>query len=169
MSQPIVVVTFYSRGGETERLATAAAVGAVQARAGIRMRRLMEPDGDAAIARHPECADSIRRMRTEYVPPRVADLLAAEAIVIALPDEFDASSPECAAFLDLLRSAGAGGPLAGRTAAVIGARAALAAVREVLTECGYTVVPFARDGAGTDVDHAVALGRQLVTSKRHPV
>jgi len=50
VAQTIVVVTFYSRGGTTERLATAAAVGAVQMRAGIRMRRVPDADPAAALA-----------------------------------------------------------------------------------------------------------------------
>jgi hypothetical protein len=162
MPTPVVVVTFYSRSGETERLATAAAVGAVQARAGIRMRRLMEPDGDAAIAQHPASANEIRRMRTEYVPPREADLLAASAIVLALPDDLESSSPECAAFLELLRTSAADGRLAGRMAAVIGAHRASGAIRDALAHCGYTVMPVAREGGDLDVDRAVALGRQLV-------
>jgi multimeric flavodoxin WrbA len=162
MPAPVVVVTFYSRSGETERLATAAAVGAVQARAGIRMRRLMEPDGDAAIAQHPDSAAEIRRMRTEYVPPREADLLAADAIVLALPDDVESSSPVCAGFLELLRAAAADGRLAGRAAAVIGARRASGAIRDTLAHCGYMVLPVAREGGALDVDRAVALGRQLV-------
>ena len=162
MPPPVVVVTFYSRSGETERLATAAAVGAVQGRAGIRMRRLMEPDGEAAIALHPGSANEIRRMRTEYVPPKEADLLAASAIVLALPDDVEASSPECAGFLDLLRATAEGGRLAGRLAAVIGARRASGAIRDALAHCGYMVIPVAREGGELDVDRAVALGRQLV-------
>ena len=162
MAAPVVVVTFYSRSGETERLATAAAVGAVQARAGIRMRRLMEPDADAALAQYPDRAGEIRRMRTEYVAPKEADLLAAGALVLALPDDVESSSPECAGFLELLRSAAAGGRLAGRVAAVIGARRASGAVRDTLAHCGYTVLPVAREGGELDVERALALGRQLV-------
>ena len=42
MSQPIVLVIFYSRCGSTEKLALAAAVGAVQSRAAIRLRRVAD-------------------------------------------------------------------------------------------------------------------------------
>ena len=44
------LVVFYSRHGETERLALAAGVGAVQARANIRLRRLKDLADAATIA-----------------------------------------------------------------------------------------------------------------------
>ena len=43
MSPVNVLVIFYSRSGATETLALAAAVGAVQARGSIRLRRLSDP------------------------------------------------------------------------------------------------------------------------------
>ena len=74
-----VLVIFYSCSGETEKLALAAAVGAVQARANIRMRRLTDAgenpiEGRAALA----------RMRKEYVPPTAADALWADAVLIGM-------------------------------------------------------------------------------------
>jgi hypothetical protein len=73
-----VLVIFSSRAGETEKLALAAAVGAVQARANIRMRRL--PDSGEDI---PECREALARMRREYVPPTKTDVLWADAVIIA--------------------------------------------------------------------------------------
>src|SRR6266699_2021619 len=70
-----VLVIFYSTSGTTEKLALAAAVGAVQARASIRMRRLTDAGEES-----PECA----RMRREYVPPKEADALWADAVIIGL-------------------------------------------------------------------------------------
>src|SRR5215510_565363 len=92
-----VLVVFYSRCGTTEKLALAAAVGAVQARANIRLRRL--PD----VTETPECADEVARMRREYVAPAEGDVLWTDAIIFLLPPELDASSAECVAYLDLLR------------------------------------------------------------------
>ena len=46
MAQPIVLVTFSCESGDTEKQALNAAVGAVQARAMIRLRRI--PDTDTA-------------------------------------------------------------------------------------------------------------------------
>ena len=92
-----VLVVFYSRCGTTEKLALAAAVGAVQARANIRLRRL--PD----VTEVAQCGDEIARMRKEYVAPAEGDILWADAIIFVLPPELDASSAECAAYLVLLR------------------------------------------------------------------
>jgi len=92
-----VLVVFYSRCGTTERLALAAAVGAVQARANIRLRRL--PD----VRQVTECGEQVVRMKKEYVVPAEADILWADAIIFLLPPDLSTSSPECAAYLDLLR------------------------------------------------------------------
>ncbi|PYR87756.1 MAG: hypothetical protein DMG19_09850 [Acidobacteria bacterium] len=92
-----VLVVFYSRYGTTEKLALAAAVGAVQARANIRLRRL--PD----VTEVAQCGDEIARMRKEYVAPAEGDILWADAIIFVLPPELDASSAECAVYVDLLR------------------------------------------------------------------
>jgi hypothetical protein len=56
-----VLIIFSSSTGATEALALAAAVGAVQARANIRLRRL--PDQSAGNG------EDLIRMRREYVPP----------------------------------------------------------------------------------------------------
>jgi len=75
MSQPIVLIIFYCRDGQTERLALEAAVGAVQARGLIRLRRLIDTDagGDS---------EDLLRMRKEYVPPAERDILAANAVLL---------------------------------------------------------------------------------------
>jgi hypothetical protein len=74
-----VLVIFQSFCGKTEKLALAAAVGAVQARASIRLRRLTDSGEDV-----PECRETLERMRKEYVPPQPADAIWADAIIIAL-------------------------------------------------------------------------------------
>ena len=74
-----VLVIFYCCTGETESLALAAAVGAVQARANIRMRRLTDAGEDI-----PECRDTLARMRREYVPPTAADMIWADAVIIGM-------------------------------------------------------------------------------------
>src|SRR5207249_2258638 len=80
-----------------------AAVGAVQARADIRLRRLTD------VTEVAQCRDEIARMRKEYVAPAEGDVLWADAIIFLLPPELDASSAECAVYLDLLRRLKAGG------------------------------------------------------------
>ena len=164
-----VVVTFYSRRGETERLATAAAVGAVQARAGIRMRRLADADPAATLERHPDAAESLRRMQKEYVAPREADLIAADALIVGLPGDMSPASGECAPFFAQLARLHADGKLAGKAAAVVGRGAALESVAHALREAGLTVVT---SEAADGVDGAIALGRRVVAEaaslKRSP-
>ncbi|HYR44951.1 MAG TPA: NAD(P)H-dependent oxidoreductase [Terriglobia bacterium] len=103
-----VLVVFYSRCGSTEKLALAAAVGAVQARANIRLRRL--PD----VADVTECNQETSRMRKEYVTPAEADLLWADAIIFLLPPDRGPSSGECGEYIDLLRRLKAEGKLEGK-------------------------------------------------------
>jgi multimeric flavodoxin WrbA len=74
-----VLVIFYSCCGRTEKLALAAAVGAVQARANIRMRRLAD-SGEQI----PECKEALARMRKEYVPPAQTDVVWADAVIIGI-------------------------------------------------------------------------------------
>jgi hypothetical protein len=65
------VIAFYSR--EYEKFALAAALGAIQERASIRMRRLDPAAGDA-------------NFEQEYIAPRDIDTEWAEVILIASPE-----------------------------------------------------------------------------------
>ena len=71
-----VLVIFSCCTGETEKLALAAAVGAVQGRANIRLRRLPDQSGDNG--------EELLRMRREYVPPAPRDTAWADAVIIAV-------------------------------------------------------------------------------------
>ncbi len=82
-----VVVVFYSRYGETERLALAAGVGAVQARANIRLRRLADKASAEVIARDPSWKENLDRMTPEYIAPRPIDVQWAEVLILAAPQE----------------------------------------------------------------------------------
>ena len=74
-----VLVIFGSPSELTEQLALAAAVGAVQGRANIRIRRLSNSDELAVLT------DEFRiRLQREYVSPTPADTLWADAIIIAM-------------------------------------------------------------------------------------
>jgi hypothetical protein len=63
-----------------EQLALAAAVGAVQGRANIRLRRLPGPGGDRTITNG-----------SEYVMPRPADAEWADAMMVGIPEGVDLS------------------------------------------------------------------------------
>lgn len=162
MAQTIVVVTFYSRGGTTERLATVAAVGAVQMRAGIRMRRVPDPDPAAALAQFPEHREQLRRMHKEYVAPREADLVAADVLVVASTADLPPTSPEWRAYVDLLMRLHAEGKLQRKVAAVVGNGPSAAAFSTELERLGLSVVPAPSER--DELAQAMAHGRAAVTA-----
>ena len=95
-----VLVVFYSRFGATERLALAAAVGAVQGRANIRLRRLADAADEGTIASMPGWLESRKRMNRQYVTPREADVGWADAILVGIP----AGSAEAALWSEWLKT-----------------------------------------------------------------
>jgi hypothetical protein len=94
------LVVFYSRHGETERLALAAGVGAVQARANIRLRRLKDLADAATIARDPLWTENLERMLPDYIAPREIDADWADVILtVSCPH----SPAEMEAYLNSLK------------------------------------------------------------------
>jgi NAD(P)H dehydrogenase (quinone) len=166
MAQMVVVVTFYSRSGATERLATAAAVGAVQARAGIRMRRLPDVDPATTLERFPSSREHLARMEKEYVPPREADILAADVLVLGTPTDLTATSAEWGSFFTMLEKLRDEGKLRGKVVAVVG-ESVPAAFTSAVERLGLTAVAprDPMDGGGTprdEIQRAVSLGREAV-------
>jgi NAD(P)H dehydrogenase (quinone) len=148
MADRIVLVVFYSRDGETERLAHAAAVGAVQARALIRLRRMADADPAAALARHPGSAETLRRMHREYIAPRDADVVAAGGLILASRGDVDAGAAEWRPFVEMLETLHADGRLAGKTAGVVAHGAASASLVALLTRFGFAMAPSGGDPVG---------------------
>ena len=84
MPTPVnVVVVFYSRYGATEQLALAAGVGAVQAHANIRLRRLKDLADPETIAHDPRWVENLERMNRDYIAPREIDVDWAEVLLVA--------------------------------------------------------------------------------------
>lgn len=92
-SEVHILVIFSCDTGAVEPLALAAAVGAVQARALIRLRRIVNP-GEAVFA-------ETERLGREYVAPREADAAWADGFVLAAPGPFSLD------FLNTVRALGA--------------------------------------------------------------
>jgi len=164
--RPIVVlVTFYSRDGRTETLALSHAVGAVQARALIRLRRVADatPAGEFTDANDP-----LRRMLKEYVVPTEADVLGANAIAVAPSPGSSISSPEWASFITLLDQLGHAGKLTGKVAAVIdtGDRATTNSFASALLSSGLVVVPAADCASEATPPFATGHGRRLAETAR---
>jgi NAD(P)H dehydrogenase (quinone) len=163
MAQPIVLVVFYSRSGSTEKLALAAAVGAVQARAAIRLRRL------ADVSELHEANETLSRLRKEYVSPREIDILGADGLILAAPVGFSTSSAEWVDFLELLQKLASEGKLKDKAAAAIdgGDETTLVAFNEAIIRLGITPVP--PDSVRLDVlANATALGRRLAATLHEP-
>jgi multimeric flavodoxin WrbA len=146
MSQPIVLITFYCQSGETEQLALAAAVGAVQGRALIRLRRL--PDMGMV-----SDSEALLRMRKEYVPPAEKDILGADALIVVAPPDYSDSSLQWKPFLELLRRLADGGSLANKCAATIGIDA------KFFNDLGVLTV-------GSSLGEALAVGRAVADAAR---
>ncbi len=137
MAQPGVVVAFSSRCGRTETIAHAAAVGAVNARALPRLRRLVD-DGPVAT----ECGDTLRRMKKEYVPPTEADIAGAPALVIVPTAGMTPASDVWLSFIALLDRLASAGKLAGKVGAVIdaGDRETVASFSSALSTRGFSLI-----------------------------
>jgi hypothetical protein len=96
-----VVVVFYSRYGTTEQLALAGGVGAIQAHANIRMRRLKDLADAETIACDPRWTENLERMNRDYIAPREIDVDWAEVILVAsCPDSLHETEQYVITLLD---------------------------------------------------------------------
>jgi NAD(P)H dehydrogenase (quinone) len=166
-----VLVTFWSRTGSTERLALAAALGAVQAKANIRLRWLRETAEDLNLASIPQWRESRERMSKEYIAPREADLLWADAIVIGTPASLNLAATELKTCLDMLGAAHREGKLRCRSGLVIASGAAegnatTQALCAALARFNVTVVPPEQNTGADPLESARLQGRQLVEMAR---
>lgn len=165
-----VVVAFYSRCGTTETRALTAAVGSVNARALIRMRRM--PDESGVAADTDACATETARMRKEDVPPAEADIAGADALIVAVPPGAGVAAPEWAPLTRMLAALASQGRLRGKAAAVVGGgdAEANAAFASALQDLGFTIVPpdavDARTGSPDSLSHARAYGRLVAETSR---
>jgi NAD(P)H dehydrogenase (quinone) len=162
MTDVNVLVVFYSRHGKTEQLALAAGVGAIQAKASIRLRRLADLADLETIHADPEWTRNLDRMNMDYVPPRPADPLWADVIVLATPGD---SSIELERYVDLLRSQGS---MEGKIAAPLATGHRDPALKPIyaLAACaGFVVVPAPADG-GDAVVNARTFGRRVAQMAR---
>lgn len=98
-----VLVVFYSRYGETERLALAAGLGAIQAEGSIRLRRVADLAPRERIDADVEWGRCLARMNRDYVEPRPVDPPWADVIILAAPP---GNPAEVDAFVQTLPSLG---------------------------------------------------------------
>jgi NAD(P)H dehydrogenase (quinone) len=152
------LVVFYSRYGTTERLALATGVGAIEARANIRLRRLADLADGQTIDADARWKDELGRMNRDYVAPRPADVSWADIIVLAAPADM---SDEVVAYCRLLPSLGS---MTGKIAIPMTpgqGESILAPLYSAAASAGLLVVP-APSGAGEQTSAAREHGRLAV-------
>jgi NAD(P)H dehydrogenase (quinone) len=168
------LVTFSSRTGSTERLALAAALGAVQARANIRLRWLRENVDDQTVDRVSGWRENRDRMAKEYIAPREVDFLWADVLVIGIPARDGVSSPELKTYLDGLKALQSAGKLSGKVGTAFTAEStgtgrgdsALVSLCSVLAGLDLILVPPDPAATGNAVESARLHGRRLTEVAR---
>lgn len=164
MPSTVVVIVFHATSEATETVAMSAAVGAVQARALIRLRRVPDADVDGVRADRVGDPDAVARMQKEYVPPAEADLLGADAVLIVPPPGASPKAPAWQPFLLLLARLGAEGRLAGKVGAIVhtGDAETVTAFSKAILTPGMVMVPPATPGRDHDAAAtATAHGRHV--------
>jgi len=146
MAQPVVLIIFSCQSGDTEKVALAAAVGAIQGRALIRLRRLPDPEGSSL-------TDTLTRMRKEYVPPTEKDIAGADVVILASSENSNASSVPWSSFLPLVRGLHQDGKLTGKICTSIGG------IAPMMTDMDFSP-------AEIMMTDPVALGRSLADKVR---
>jgi hypothetical protein len=121
------------------------------------LRRLVD-DGPAAS----ECADTLRRMVKEYVPPTDADIAGAPALMIVPTAGVTPSSEVWQPFFAQLDRLATAGKLTGKVGAVIdaGDRQTVASFSSALAARGFALITI--DGGDARV-HGRAVGTAIVT------
>ena len=167
-----ILVAFWSRTGNTERLALGAALGAVQAKAKIRLRWLREGVEDTELDSIPEWRVNRERMSKEYIEPRDDDFTWADGLVIAIPATLRLDADEVRKYLDALAASRTTGKLRSKAAALIVSgctardddHSPAAFLSGVFSDLSLTTVPSEPGPCVDAVETARLQGRRLVES-----
>ena len=155
------LVVFYSRHGTAEKLALAAGLGAIQADANIRLRRVADRADATTIAADADWKKNLDRMSRDYVAPRPADPVWADVIILATPAE---SSSEIEGYVASLSSVG---PMTGKLAAPLtpgNRESALKPIYSAAACCGLIVTPC--DTGEDPIDTARTFGQRVTEMAR---
>lgn len=150
-----VLVVFQSKSGSTEQLALAAAVGAVQGRANIRLRSLQDVPAEAEAG------------NTDYIAPREADTLWADAIVAGMPAGPCSLSAGFERYFDSLKALRNQGKLEAKIGAAFTHGFAADALLAAMRRAGLTTLPDALETSDSDALKAARLqGRRVAEAAR---
>jgi len=149
MSQPKVLIAFYSRSGVTEALANAIADGARASGAEVRVRRARELVSANVMAQAPGWAEQAAALNAKYEAPNEADAEWADAIILGTPTRFGAVSTELKAYIDSLGGLWFQGKLNGKAGSVFGSsstphggnESTLISLYNPLAHLGLIIVP----------------------------
>lgn len=149
MTQPKVLIAFYSRNGSTEILANAIAKGAAEQGAEVRLRRARDIVGADVIAKAKGWAENSAAMNEKYPAPTEEDAEWADAIVFGTPTRFGSVSAELKAYIDSLGGIWFQGKLNGKVGSVFGSTSSkhggnestLLALYAPLAHLGLIIVP----------------------------
>lgn len=156
------LVVFYSRYGTTEKLALAAGLGAIQADANIRLRRVVDRADAATIAADGNWKKNLDRMNRDYVAPRPADPVWADVIILATPAD---SSTEVESYVTSLSSIGS---MTGKLAAPLAPgnrESALKPIYAAAACCGLIVTPCG-ESSNDPVATATTFGQRVTEMAR---
>jgi hypothetical protein len=164
MDQINVVIAFYSRYCETEKLALNVGLGVLQARGTPRFRRIADSAPPSTIDADPEWKKNLARMKIEYVAPRPGDPKIADVLVLVTPGD------ETTEVLQYAKSLATDGSLQGKIAAPVCTRnreASFAALAEALAPTRMIVVPqlASDDPADAARRHGTALVERVRLAK----
>jgi hypothetical protein len=178
------LIVFYSRYGATERLGLVCGVGAIQARANVRIRRLPDHADQAEIDRDPSWKENLTRMTPDYIAPRDIDAQWADLLLLAAPlDEVSlrddvrsghiasgvasaAHIPEAVALAEMcryLRSLKVLGGMSGKLAAVITGAGPIYADA---AQAGFMVIPPPAEPGFSDPKKVIAHARRVAELTR---
>src|SRR5262245_61734027 len=156
------LVVFYSRYGTTERLALAAGLGAIQADANIRLRRVADQTETTTIDADANWKKNLDRMNRDYVVPRPAYPVWADVISLAPPKD---RSPEVESYVSSWSSLGS---MSGKIAAPLApgdGQSALNPVYSAAARCGLIVAPC--DASSDDpIATATSFGQRVTEMAR---
>jgi NAD(P)H dehydrogenase (quinone) len=124
MSNPRVLIAFYSRSGVTEMLARAIGEGASSAGGEVRLRRAREFQSSEVMARAPGWTEAAEAMNRKYEAPTEEDAEWADAIVFGSPTRFGNMAAELKAYIDSLGGLWFQGKLNGKVGSAFGSSSA---------------------------------------------
>jgi NAD(P)H dehydrogenase (quinone) len=156
------LVVFYSRYGTAEKLALAAGLGAIQADANIRLRRVADSADPASIGADANWKKNLDRMNRDYVAPRPADPAWADVIILVTPAE---SSSELESYVASLSSIGS---MNGKLAAPLAPgnrESALKPIYAAAACCGLIVTPCV-DSSDDAIAAATTFGQRVTEMAR---